>query len=330
MMRSLITLFVSLLAVVAIGATSPANAIVNSIVIAPVALDGDVAGRPTDIVINLDTSLDPQVPGRTLLKGKSIEVTLPDAFINTGKLPVKDVFTEGCKPPKLAGHCSTAVLLQGWPQRPIRPPVKKYKLSLKGTHTLVFTALEDLTPKPPEEPGIKQMHLLLFGFNNPSPGRYPIKVVAETGPKGAAEEGTGEVEIVAKVRPLVSITSMLSEPKRLNSIYQETTINSAAPRPYDLLLWNVEGKSFEGVTIQDGKLTHGKDVIGTITIEAPKGATGQKVSAVAPAKARKSPVTAAPTAHLKAVFLAGSKPGTYKTTFAIKDGNSIQMIVRVK
>lgn len=136
-----------------------ASALVRSIVPAPVSPDGNVADRITDLVVNFDIPFDPRFSGRTLLKGKTIKVTLPDAFINTGTLPIQDVFTGKCKPPNLHLHCNTAVLLQGWPQRPIRPPAKKYKLSLEGKHTLVFTALEDLLPAPPQEPGIKQLHM---------------------------------------------------------------------------------------------------------------------------------------------------------------------------
>ena len=77
-----------------LAATSAqAGNLVQSITSAPVVPDGDVAGRITDLVITFDISLDPNLPGRTLLKGKTIKVTLPDAFVNTGKLPTMDVFT---------------------------------------------------------------------------------------------------------------------------------------------------------------------------------------------------------------------------------------------
>ena len=104
--------------VVALGSMAAVadEGLVKSIVSAPVVGDGDVAGRVTDLVITLDTSLDPAVPGRTLMKGKSIKITLPTTFTNNGTLPVKAVGTEGCKPPDL--QCNTAVLLQGWPQHP--------------------------------------------------------------------------------------------------------------------------------------------------------------------------------------------------------------------
>jgi len=125
------------------AATLPVQAgdnIVSSIVKAPVVADGDVAGVATDLVIDLDTSLNPAVPGRTLLAGRTIKITLPDQFVDTGSLPLQDVFSSPtCIPGNL--QCSTAVLLQGWPQHPILPRVPptppgagtpRYSLSLEA------------------------------------------------------------------------------------------------------------------------------------------------------------------------------------------------------
>ena len=95
-----------------------ADGIVSSVVKAPITPDGDVAGAPTDLVINLDTSLDPAFLGRALPAGCSVRVTLPAEFENTG-LPVQDVFTAGCSPGNF--QCITGVFLQGWPQHPILP-----------------------------------------------------------------------------------------------------------------------------------------------------------------------------------------------------------------
>ena len=69
------------------------------------------AARVADLVITLDTSLDLAVPGRTLMKGKSIKITPPEAFTNNGTRPVKAVFTEGCAPRDL--ECDAGMLLQG-------------------------------------------------------------------------------------------------------------------------------------------------------------------------------------------------------------------------
>jgi hypothetical protein len=168
MWRIFVTGFACAIIPFAATAAAAGEGLVRAVTSVPIVPDGDVAGSPTDLVIHFDTSADPSVPGRTLLRGKSIKVSLPDSFAIDKDLPLQAVFTDGCKPPDL--ECNTAVLLQGWPQRPIRPPKDKYELPFEGTHTLVFNALEDLVPMPPEEPGIKQAHLLLLGFANPAAG----------------------------------------------------------------------------------------------------------------------------------------------------------------
>ena len=312
-----------------LAATSAqAGNLVQSITSAPVVPDGDVAGRITDLVITFDISLDPNFPGRTLLKGKTIKVTLPDAFVNTGKLPTMDVFTPGCKPPTFG--CNTAVLLQGWPQRPIRPPAKKYRMSLEGTHTLVFTALQDLKPMPPKEPGFKQLHMLLFGFKNPPAGLYPIKVAAETGSNGAMETGTSNVRILSTPRPKINVTSLLFKPGGLNAIYQATSPGLETPRPYDFLLWDRNGNPFENVTIVDNKLVRGGDVVGRVSIQAPAGAKGYMIRAIGNSVRIKSPVTGVPTAHLRVAFRAGMVPGNYSATFQMDGGTAQTMYMRVK
>jgi hypothetical protein len=50
------------------------SGIVSSVIKAPVAPDGDVAGAATDFVINLSVNMDPAVPGRVLRKGESIRI----------------------------------------------------------------------------------------------------------------------------------------------------------------------------------------------------------------------------------------------------------------
>ena len=68
---------------------------------APVVPDGDVAGRSTEFTLVLDRSLDPQVEGRSLLRGKRIKVALPEAFTRTGN------------PITAPG---SVILTKGWPQ----------------------------------------------------------------------------------------------------------------------------------------------------------------------------------------------------------------------
>ncbi len=95
--------------------TPMSEGIATSVVKAPIVPDGDVAGAPADFVINLDTDMDPAVPGRTLLAGNTIRVTLPEAFGSAGLLA--NLPTECAA---FAGECNTAVLLQVTPERTVK------------------------------------------------------------------------------------------------------------------------------------------------------------------------------------------------------------------
>lgn len=199
-----------------VAAQGQGSGIVQEVVSAPIVPDGDVAGAVTDIVINLDRSLDPSVAGRGLLAGKKIRVTLPDDFINMG-LPIASQFS-GCAP-----ACSSPILLQGWPQHPVglfsgAPGVGEWTVSSEGTHTAVIEAVEDIVPAPPLEPGIKQVHLLFRGFQNPGPGTYDIQIEAETGPEGAVETGVARVRIRPRTKPTLAVTSVFNGPPNALSL----------------------------------------------------------------------------------------------------------------
>jgi len=304
---------------------------------APVLPDGRVAGSLTEFVINLGVPLDPNVPGKTLLKGNTIKITFPDAFENTGAPAFQGVGTENCAPGNL--QCTTGVLLQGWPQHPIRPPFQKYEISLEGRNTVVFTALEDLLPEPPLEPGIKQIHLILKRFRNPDPGQYGIRIAAETGPGGEMETGWGQLQIIPQTRPAISVTSAFN-PGSPNTIYQEAEPGELTPFNYDLLLWGSQGEPLEGVTITEvdsggdpaspvGNFVQGGNVIGQIFLDGPNGVTGQVVFTESPSVEINAPITGVPTGHLVASFRAGTTSGDYLVTFALNGGNSIQMTVTV-
>lgn len=318
---------------VATPATPANDGIVKQIMKAPVVPDGDVAGRPNDIVIDLNTSLDPNVPGRTLLKGKSIKVTFPDAFKATG-IPLER-FTAG----KCPQQCAAVALLQGWPQHPFAFP--KYDLALEGTQTIVITANEDLKANPPLDPGLKQIHLLTSSHTNPAAGSYVIKVSAETGANGAVETGSGTLTVLAAVRPSINPASALSQPPGLNAIYQQAAAGQEIGRPFDFLLWGADGKPLTGVSVAPadttkfakytgGLLKQGDTVVGGIIGSAPQGATGQRAFTDEPSKEVKSPATGVPTGLLRIRFTVGSVAGEYAPTFELIDGNSWQMHVTAK
>jgi hypothetical protein len=311
--------------------------LVRSIANAPIVPDGTVTGRPTDFVITFDTPLDPNVPGRTLLQGKTIKVTLPHEFQTTGKYQFLSAgSTPECGAAKV--ECNTGVVLQGWPQNPIRPPFLNYSIEYEEqTRTITLTALKDLVPDPPLEPGIKQIHLMLLDFVNPPPGEYRVSVVAETGPGGAVESEWGSLRILPKTRPSISVTSVFNgaPPRRPNTIYQETTPGALAPLPYDFLLWDRNGSPFEGAGIEavnpgHSLLVQDDRVVGQVFIEAPEGATGYEVYAETSSWAVNAPLLGVPAGRLQAFFRAGSAPGEYAITFQLNGGNSVQMFVTVE
>jgi hypothetical protein len=333
--------FAILAAFIFTSTTALADGVVNSVVKAPITPDGDVAGALIDLVIDLDTSLDPAIDGRPLAAGCSVAVTLPNAFEWTG-LPVQDLFTAGCAPG--AFTCTTGIFLQGWPQHPILPhfPIPplgaatEYALTQGANdNTLVFTALEDLDApytNPAPGPGLKQVHVI-NGYTNPTrPGFYPVYVEFSDGIGCTAESGVANVHIVPKIRPSAEITSAFN-PGAPNTIYQETTKGNEAPFAWDLLLWGRGGGPMEGVTVKMvntkfAMLKRGKRSIGNIRIHAPKGAKGQTVAG-GPSVVINAPIKGVPAGHLAVQFTAGSKSGRYTTTVTMHGGNALNMFVDV-
>jgi hypothetical protein len=204
----------------AVASSASAAGIVASIDKAPVIADGNVRGMPTDYVITLEGSLDPNVPGRSLAAGDVIKVIFPPQF-DLGNLnpayplldaptplpPLPTLSDNDCVPAYLT--CTTAVILQGWPQNPYFPPALFHTLSIDTVrNTLIFTATQDMIANPPTAPGIKQLHLILNGLTNPWSGKFHIRVEAQTGPGGSWEYGSGLLQVLPRSRPSVNVTSV--------------------------------------------------------------------------------------------------------------------------
>ncbi len=336
--------FAILTAFIFASTTALADGVVSSVVKAPITPDGDVARAATDLVINLDKSLDPAVLGRPLPEGCSVAVTLPDAFEWT-ELPVQDLFTDDtndCFPGNF--DCTTGVFLQGWPQHPILPhfppvpgPATLYELTQDGgnENTLVFTALADIeapNPNPAPGPGLKQIHLI-NGFMNPKrPGFYPVYVEFEDGANCTPESGVANVHIVPRNRPSVEVTSAFN-PGAPNTIYQITDMWGDAPLPWDLLLWDRNGGPMVGVTVEMvnsdfALLKQGKRAIGNIRIHAPDGAWGHMVAG-GPSLEIDAPIKNVPAGRLMVQFTGGSESGRYTTTVTMHGGNALNFFVDV-
>ena len=324
----------------AIASSRGATGIVASIDKAPVILDGDVRGKPTDYVITLDSSLDPTVAGRSLDAGKTIKIFFPDNFDlgSLGGFPLAGVASgPNCAPGNLV--CTTGVMLQGWPQNPIPPP-PFYALSIVD-NAFVYTALQDIVANPPAAPGIKNLHLILNGVENPKPGHYRIRVEAETGPGGSVERGSVLLHVVPKPRPSINTTSVFTGlPGPLsNTIYQSASVNALAPLEWSFLVWGKKGTvlddvSLEWVDIDEANLRQNGKVVGHVYLDSPPGSVGQDVYITNSSGLPAAPVIGAtpgigpqPVGLLQLQFVTGSEAGEYVTTLVLNGGNSAQMHV---
>jgi hypothetical protein len=304
------------------GAPTSGNIVVAAMN-APVVPEGDVAGRPTEFIVVLDRALDPQVEGRSLVRGKRIKVILPDAFKRTNA---------AIRTP------DSAILTKGWPQGGITT----FALTLEGTQTVVFTATDDIVPRGPNNPGIKMIHVRGALFTNPAAGRYPIGVEAETGPGGTTERGTGMLTVRPAIVPSISVSNALF-PQPSNNNWQRVPVNTLAPIPLDFLLFAADGTAMDGVLIAPadrtrfprytgGLLVKGGTVVGGIIGSAPPGARGQ--NALSPIDIEGRPIPSGQltlpngrpaSGIMRVLFITGNRPGFYRPTFELMGGTSVQM-----
>jgi hypothetical protein len=361
-------------AIVVFASSAGAAGIVASIQKAPVIADGDVSGMPTDYVITLDRSLDPSVAGRSLAAGNVIKVIFPPEF-DLGNLnpafplldaptplpPVAPLSDNNCVPAYLT--CTTAVILRGWPQDPYFPPALFHTLSIDPVqNALIFTALRDIDAAPPDNPGIKELHLILNGVTNPVAGHYRIRVEAQTGPGGAWETGSDSLQVLPQTRPSINVTSVFvkatsgqlgapacgpgtNPPNPDNPIYQTTNISTVAPYPWTFLLWGRGNEPLTDVRLRwvnadHAELRRGRATIGHVRIDAPMGATGYGIDfnplgcgtllGGAPVIAGTPGIGPQAVGRMDLVSRAGDVPGEYRTTLTLNNGNSVQMIVTAK
>jgi len=68
---------------------------------APIIQDGDVAGQPSELVVNLDLSMDLRVAGRGLAKARATRITLPGAIVPDGRPPAQYPFSVAVRPEPL-------------------------------------------------------------------------------------------------------------------------------------------------------------------------------------------------------------------------------------
>lgn len=340
--------FFTLLVPLLVAPTFGQDLRIDSIIRARITADGDVSGRATDFLINLDLPRDNR-DGWTLPAGDMIEIILPPEFVNdrqvtnrnsnvTSSVGTDTVFTSSdCAIGNF--FCNTSVFVQGWPQRPlvtVLPPAGRgsppdftfnteiYTLSQGATENVfVHTAVQDVGPgSPPPGPGIKQIHMITPGFSNPivdTPTDFEIVVrhtrKDEDGVVQVIQETSGPFTVIPDIQPSINLTSIY-DMDRNNTVYQEI-MPGQTPFAYEFFLWDGDGGAYEGVTIDGNDMLDGAGrKIGQVSISAPDGATGQTLTTAAPSFALDGGdiFFGLPTARLTAQLTPGDMPGEYVTT----------------
>ena len=260
------------------------------------------------------------------------------------QLPVADIFSSpACAPGNL--ECSSGILVQGWPQRPILPAFPPTPLGEGTPHipridgrqwSLNFDIVRDITQAGPlPGPGVKQVHVILNDFSNPAAGDYDIGLEILASDGTVLDEGVGQVTILDSIQPSINVTSVLSGvPGNPNTIYQTTTPGQRVPLPYDFYLWDGDGNPLTSVQITDdaGSLALTRDgaVVGEVSVASPPGGGDASVFTE---QAFPDPIPAflsgVDTGRLQAFFRAGSVPGDYEVTFSLEGGNSVTMFTTV-
>ena len=306
--------------------------------LAPVQADGLTVGARTDFLVTF-ADPDPAVSGVSLKNGATLRLRLPPSFVNTGD-KVAGSGQPGCGPPVVI-DCSTAVLVQGWPQSPVPPfPTVDWEAD---TNTFVLTARADWIADPPTAPGPKTLHLTALGFRNPDkPGRYPVELTIRPDPDAPTTlHGRSTVHITRRTRPFVSVLSTVNgapPPPFPNSIHQ--TVERDGGEPLDLLtyglyLWGRDSVPLVGVAVEMRTRRLGLLVaadggpVGTVRISAPRGASTYTLTSDT-SVAVSSAITGIPTALLRADFSPDPDvAGDYEVQFRLFGGNAQRMFVTV-
>ena len=285
---------------------------------APIVPNGTTTGADPDFVVTF-ADRHPDVPGIDVLAGGTLSLTLPQDFVQDDP-----------------AAALTGAILQGWPQSPRLPfPALTYD---PATHTIIATTPIDLLYQSSENPGPKQMHLILPGFTNPQPGCYPIELTIQPDPTDSSTiNGSGSVHIMPKSRPsieAISVTNGAPPPPFPNSIYQTVTAGES-PLSWGFYVWGAHNAPFIGVDLEQRNMNHYAMVdvdgstVGHVRIEAPAGAGEYSIEANASIAANGA-VLGIPTGLLTAQFHPDpDATGDYTIRWRINNGNEQSMFLTV-
>jgi hypothetical protein len=316
------TSFLTIALVAAVMSTPPvalaADPLDVTVAKAPIAPDGTTSGAVSDFVLTF-ADRDPSVDGLGLPTGSTITVDLPPGFVNTG-----------------AGG-DNVIILQGWPQSPIVP--FPYTINITGNQ-ITLTLTSDFLPGSDGEggPGPKQVHLLLAGFVNPSPGWYDISLEIDTG-TGAPHWGVGTVHIIPHARASVNIVSFASgggpPPPFNNPVYQDLGLGEDALLTR-LFVWEADSVPMLGMDLTPTgspnhyRFTQGNRTVGHVWIAPPPGASDYTLTTTGPSVVVPNPVGLVPTGGLDTRFIPDpTAPGEYVITYKLSNGNSQRQFIRV-
>lgn len=313
---------------------------------APITYDGHVAGQATDYVFVLERNADPAVPGFTLSAGDMLAVRLPKDFRRNASAQL------------IEDSDRNLVLTRGWPQGAVQQSGQYRIFFDPAGHEVGVRAVADVGSEGPNAPGIKVIHLRGRTFTNPGPGEYPVEVVQRSADGKVKALWSGKATVLFDAPKARIAPTNFHLPPGTNADFQKFGVGKAAPHWLGLLLWAEPGSPLNNVGIAardldrypkytggllvqdsngDGTLDPATDrVVGGIIGAAPAGARGQAATSPREADGRmilsgqvlrdaKFPGGGKPNPGLLAVqFNAGDKPGPYRPTFELIDGNSYQ------
>ncbi len=349
-MIKIVSLVTAAVAVLSACATAPPSAVAPlAIVNSPVSFDGDIAGKPTDLVFVLVPDANPRTPGVMLGAGESLRLALPREFQRNAQVPLSP------------DNDTNAVLTKGWPQGSVRQ-AQQYRIGLDDrAHALTFTALQEIAANGANAPGIKAIHVRGRTFINPGAGSYPVTLTRMDAQGRQLASWQGEVKVLAtSTGPRLAPTNFHLAPGSLGD-FQSVPIGQQAPRLLGLLLWGADGAPLNGVGVTprdltrfprytggllvrdsnaDGSLDPAIDtVVGGIIGAAPQGATGQL--AASPIGADGKPVLSGQALRndafpnggkpnpglLPILFRSGNLPGLYQPVVELTGGNSYRFTI---
>lgn len=228
------------------AATAFAGAPATTVAYQVMVSTGLAAHHSFEAWFNFDKSTDPRVPGYAVPAGATIRFTFPGVFAP--------------KPGSLG-----VVMLKGWSQGAISARFT-FAMDRNDPRTVVVHFDGPIEAQPPEQPGLKAIHLRT-GLINPKAGDYPVKVqFADAGPL------TGTTTAIAHItaRPVPNIAAYNQLHQGRDEDWQQVKAGTDAPLPIDFLV-TLPTASRSAISLKPGKgrleiLSDGKP-IGAITTE---------------------------------------------------------------